>query len=673
MRSSKQNRLIHSTSPYLLQHAHNPVDWFEWGAEALERARQEDKPILVSIGYSSCHWCHVMERESFETEDIAGIMNEFFVCIKVDREERPDIDQIYMEAVQALGIHGGWPLNVFLTPDQKPFFGGTYFSPQAWVQILGNIHNAYKKNRKQLEDTAEELRLHLLRSDVERFKQNANPSNWEHDIQAMYAKLESHFDSQWGGMDRAPKFIMPSVWLFLLRYYHITGNANALDQINITLNKIAQGGIYDQVGGGFARYSVDAYWFAPHFEKMLYDNAQLLSLYSEAYSITKNETFKAVVYETFDWLKKDMTHDDGGFYSALDADSEGTEGQYYVWRKEEFEQLLGQDEKLISAYYGVTSTGNWEHGNNILKRDSTPDVFLKEHNLHPTDWRAVLDAAKHTLLTQREKRIRPSLDDKIITAWNALTVCGLIDAYRAFADIKFLDAALKSIRFIEKELVVGNQLYRSFKGKRSATFAFLDDYAFFIQALLKLYQVTFDPYWVHQAAKFMSHTLEHFYDPKDGFFYYTSTAAEKLITRKKEIFDNVIPSSNAIMAQNLFWVGTLLDKDEWRQIATSMTASLAHIITSEPNYMSQWAIAFAEINKGINEVLLLGPGIEKLRAKLQQEFFPFVIIQGSRDTSDLPLFEGKVPIQGKDTIYVCHHKTCGLPVHTLEEAKKQFI
>lgn len=672
MNSANQNRLIHSTSPYLLQHAHNPVDWFEWGTEALQKAKQEDKPILVSIGYSSCHWCHVMERESFEIEDIAAVMNEFFVCIKVDREERPDIDQIYMEAVQALGINGGWPLNVFLTPDQKPFFGGTYFSPQAWVQILHNIQKAYLGNRKQLEDTAEELRAHLLRSDVERFKQKTNTGGWAHDIHSLYTKLESRFDSQWGGMDKAPKFIMPSVWLFLLRYYHITNNSNALEQIKLTLNKIAQGGIYDQVGGGFARYAVDAHWFAPHFEKMLYDNAQLLSLYSEAYSITKDETYKTIVFETFDWLQRDMTHDDGGFYSALDADSEGMEGKYYIWNKSELEQILGMDEKLISSYYAVTERGNWEHGNNILKRNNTDDIFLRTQNVQPMQWNTVLKNAKHKLLTQREKRIRPGLDNKIITAWNAMTICGLTDAYRAFADIKFLNAALKNIRFIEKELVVGTQLYRSFKGKRSTTQGFLDDYAYVIQAQLRLYHVTFDEYWIHQAAKFIDHTLEHFYDPNDGFFYYTSTMSEKLITRKKEIFDNVIPSSNAIMAQNLFLTGTLLDKDEWKQIANSMAEFLAHIIKTEPNYMSQWAIVYTEINKGMNEVLLTGPGIQKLRAELQQEFLPFTLIQGSAGTSELPLFEGKVPLQGKDTIYVCHHKTCGLPVHTLEEAKKQF-
>lgn len=667
------NRLIHSTSPYLLQHAHNPVDWYEWGTEAIEKAANEDKPILVSIGYSSCHWCHVMERESFEIEEIATVMNDFFVCIKVDREERPDIDQIYMEAVQALGVNGGWPLNVFLTPQQKPFFGGTYFSPQAWVQILNNIHRAYVNNRKQLEDTAEELSLHLLRSDVERFKQHTTNMDWKSDIETIYNKLESRFDSVRGGMDKAPKFIMPSVWQFLLRYYHLTRSASALDQISLTLDKIVEGGIYDQIGGGFARYSVDAYWFAPHFEKMLYDNAQLLSLYSEAYQITKDETYKTTVYETFDWLKREMTDEKGGFYSALDADSEGVEGKYYVWKKTELEQILMDDEKVISSYYGVTADGNWEHGNNILKRSGSDDLFLKKFSDEGIpDWRNFLKRAKVRILAHREKRIRPALDDKIITAWNAMAVCGLADAFKAFGDTRFLDAAIKNIRFIEAELTSGEVLYRSYKGKPSTTQGFLDDYAYVIQAQLKIYQVTFDEHWIHRASKLMEHVVHNFYDSSDGFFFYTSIAAEKLITRKKEIFDNVIPSSNAIMAQNLFHLGTLLDKNEWKEIASSMTGSLANVITSEPNYMSQWAIVATEINKGLKEVLMTGSGISKLREDLQKEFYPFVLIQGSEGKSDLPLFEGKEPVQGKGTIYVCYQKTCQLPVHTLEAAKNQL-
>lgn len=664
MSHSTPNRLVNATSPYLLQHAYNPVDWFEWGSEALEKAINEDKPILVSIGYSSCHWCHVMERESFEVEAIAQLMNETCVCIKVDREERPDIDQIYMDAVQALGVNGGWPLNVFLTPQQKPFFGGTYFSPQTWIQILRNIGKAFLMNRQHLEDTANELGSHLSRSDVERFLQKST-SPWESDLKAMFEKLASRFDTTWGGMDKAPKFVMPSVWRFLLQYHYITKEKKALDQITLTLDKIAAGGIYDQIGGGFARYSVDPYWFAPHFEKMLYDNAQLLSLYSEAYAVSPKETYKAVVYETFNWLMREMTHAEGGFYSALDADSEGVEGKYYVWKREDIDAVLGENAGLISEYYRVTNDGNWEHGNNILMRDSSKQFPDPSFNV-------ALSEAKQKLLAVREKRVRPGLDDKIITSWNALMATGLVDAYSVFGDERFLAAAIRNMKFIETNLSSGFQLFRSYKNKRSSTPGFLDDYAHVIQAQLKLYHATFDESWIQKATGLIQYVFDNYYDPADGFFYYTSAQSEKLITRKKEIFDNVIPSSNSNMAQNLFIAGSLLDKEDWKQAAFKMTESLGHIIASEPNYMSQWAMVYVQTRHGLNEVVLMGKGVHSLRAALQKRYYPFVLLQGSVAGSDLPLFEGRTTVGTKDTIYVCYQKTCGLPVHTLEDAEKQI-
>ena len=666
------NRLINATSPYLLQHAHNPVDWYEWGKDALDKASKEDKPILVSIGYSSCHWCHVMERESFEKDGIAEVMNKYFVCIKVDREERPDIDQIYMEAVQILGVNGGWPLNVFLTPDQKPFFGGTYFTPQVWVEVLNNINRAFQANRKQIEDTAEELRLHLLSSEVDRFKQQPVDSELIYDLYEIYNKLEPKFDKKWGGLDKEPKFIMPSTWLFLLRLAHITKNSEALNHVLFTLRKISMGGIYDQIGGGFSRYSVDRYWFAPHFEKMLYDNAQLMSLYSEAYSVAKDDSFKAVVYESFQWLEREMTHAQGGFYSALDADSEGVEGKYYIWSKGELTEKLKEDEPLISAYYGVKDQGNWEHGGNILMRTNEDTQFLKEHSLTAQEWKTILKKSKNTLLEERKRRIPPGLDDKMITAWNAMMVCGLTDAYRAFADEIFLKLALKNIHFLEKELMEGNKLYRSYKTKRSATAGFLDDYAFFIMALIKLYQVTFDERWIYRAAEMTQYTIEQFFDNRDGFFFYTSLQGEQLISRKKEIFDNVIPSSNAVMAQNLNYLSIFFDREDWRMMAKTMSESLSHVIRSEPGYMSHWAIVFSEIKKGLAEIALTGKNINSLQSDLLQHYFPFSIVQGTEDKSDLPLLKDKVPVNGQPTIYVCYNKTCKIPVHTVAEAALQF-
>lgn len=668
----KPNRLINATSPYLLQHANNPVDWFEWGEEALQRAKNENKPILVSIGYSSCHWCHVMERECFEKENIAQIMNEHFVCIKVDREERPDIDQVYMEAVQALGVNGGWPLNVFLTPDQSPFYGGTYFPPQSWVQVLNGLHNAYTDRRAEVDESARSLRDHLAQTDIERFKRKRENAALTNDLDQIFAKLQERFDETWGGLDKAPKFVMPSVWHWLLRYYHLSKNEKALNHTILTLKRIGAGGIYDQVGGGFARYSVDKEWFAPHFEKMLYDNAQLMSLYSEAFSITQDPAFKKIVYETFDWLIREMTHSNGAFFSALDADSEGEEGKFYVWKKDELDRLLREDAALIADYYSVAPNGNWEHANNILWCTQEEHSFFKRHAITAEEFSAVLDHAKQTLLMDREKRPRPGLDDKAITSWNALMVCGLTDAYKAFGDDQFLRAAAKNMQFLSESLTSEGRLYRSYKGKRSTVAGFLDDYAYVILACTKLYHVTFEETWLGKARALMITAMDLFYDAQDGFFYYSSKQGETLITNKKEIFDNVIPSSNSVMAQNLFYLGVLYDHDEWKSLADAMASSLSHLTVQEPNYMSNWAIVYTEIKKGMAEFVLVGEGTEVLRKQFHKTFQPFALTMGTSSDSKLPLLADKTTLQGKSTIYVCYDKTCKTPVHNLTEAVAQL-
>jgi uncharacterized protein len=666
----KANRLIHSTSPYLLQHAYNPVDWFEWSEEALTKAVKENKPILVSIGYSSCHWCHVMEREVFEKEDIASVMNENLVCIKVDREERPDIDSIYMEAVQAMGVHGGWPLNVFLTPDQKPFYGGTYFPPDQWLNVIRGINQAYRNRNDEVQASANELARLLAEQNTSHFKKVYEFTDLKSDLDKMFSKLSSAFDKKWGGLEKAPKFVMPSVWLWLLRYYHISKNQEAIDQLLITLKRVAWGGIYDQIGGGFARYSVDAYWFVPHFEKMLYDNAQLMSLYAEAYSVTKDETFRNVVIETFEWLQGEMMHPEGGFYSALDADSEGEEGKFYIWKKSEIYEAVGEDAELFIDFYNVKDEGNWEQGNSILIQTQSEDDFVKRHNLSIDQWRTKLKTFKDKLLSIRDKRIRPGLDDKIITAWNAMMCVGLVDAYRYLGDDRFLNASLKNMRFIENELWDGKSLYRSFKGRRSNTKAFLDDYAYVIQAALKLYEVTFDTYWLQRAEVLTRTVLEEFFDRDDGFFYYTSKESEALIARRKEIFDNVIPSSNSVMIQNLFRLGSILEIAEWKQIAEATTSPLAHLIVAEPNYMSNWSIAYMEMKKGMAEVVIAEDSSQAIRKKFLQYFEPFTLFMGPSEV--VPLSEGKSPINGQSTIYVCFNRTCQRPVHSVEHARTQI-
>lgn len=654
------NRLIHATSPYLLQHAHNPVDWYEWSTEALEKAKAEDKPILVSIGYSSCHWCHVMERESFEHETIAALMNKHFVCIKVDREERPDIDQVYMEAVQAMQQNGGWPLNVFLTPDQKPFYGGTYFPPQNWAQLLRQIHQTFQVKRKEINESANDLVQHLQTSDLKRFAQQNETSFKQEHLDAMFQILASRYDKTWGGIEKAPKFVMPSIWLFLLRYYAATKNEAALEMVTHTLRQLALGGIYDQLGGGFARYSVDGEWFAPHFEKMLYDNAQLLSLYAEAYSITYESIFKETVYETVGWLKHDMLNPAGGFYSALDADSEGVEGKFYTWTESELQNVLGNDTERLMQHFQSTAEGNWEHGRNILRRD--PQTTIAESD--------EIKKLKSKLLAERSKRIRPGLDDKILTGWNAMTIQGLVDCYKAFQDEYFLKLALNGISFLEEHLI-GDKVYRVWKGKRSETEGFLEDYAFLIQAYTSLYQVTFNEGWLYKAHTWCKYVQQHFTDSEEGFFFYSSNTAEALIARKKEIFDNVIPGSNSVMARNLHQLGILLDREDWKTQARTMTTKLLHLITAEPVYTCHWAVLLSELIHAPTEVVIAGPEALTLRKEIHQYYLPFIHTAGSTNESTLPLLENRLPKNGT-LIYVCRNKTCQLPVDNVTEALNQI-
>lgn len=653
------NRLINSTSPYLLQHAHNPVDWYEWGPDALTKATQENKPILVSIGYSACHWCHVMERQSFENHDIAAVMNKNFVCIKVDREERPDVDQVYMEAVQAMGINGGWPLNVFLTPDQKPFYGGTYFPPSNWQSVLTQIANAFVHRRDEINRSSNELAEHLRRSDLQRFA-NATGQFGIATLDKMFTTLDSRFDNEYGGMDKAPKFVMPTIWMFLLRYYKISGKQEALDMVAITLREMTRAGLYDIAGGGFARYSVDGEWFAPHFEKMLYDNAQLFSLYSEMFRVTKENFYKEVVDETFDWLQREMTSSEGGFYSALDADSEGVEGKFYTWTIDEAREALGADFDEAAKYFNITAEGNWEHGMNILMRD-----VARDSDADIRRW-------KEKLMSARSKRIRPGLDDKILAGWNAMTIKGLVDAYGSFGNQKFLDAAIRCATFIETKMMDQGKIYRSYKGKRSTTEGFLEDYAFMVQAYISLYQCTSNEDWLAKADRMCEYVVSDFFDQEDGYFHYTSSAAEKLIARKKEIFDNVIPASNSVMAMNLFVLGTMLDNDSWKEIAHNMVSKLVNTIEAEPGYLSNWGICLAAMTKGLSEIAIVGQKASDYLQQFSLQFQPFSLVQTTTESSSLPLLKGKETPKGQTTVWVCYDRTCHLPVHTIEEAVGQL-
>jgi uncharacterized protein YyaL (SSP411 family) len=672
-RQRKPNRLLQATSPYLLQHAHNPVDWYEWGSEAHNQAKQEDKPVLVSIGYSSCHWCHVMERESFENEEVAKVMNRHFVCIKVDREERPDVDQIYMEAVQAMGMNGGWPLNVFLTPDLKPFYGGTYFPPAQWSSVLTQLHQAFVNRRKEIEASAHELTQHIGQTDTRRFVQISSGDELPlTDLAQMLEVLEAKFDSTWGGLDKAPKFVMPSIWLLLLRLGVSLKNNQAHRMVNETLHRMTYGGLYDQVGGGFARYSVDAEWFVPHFEKMLYDNGQLLSLYAEAYRLTPSPYFKTILTETVGWLSREMQNPEGGLYSALDADSEGIEGKYYLWTWREWHEALGTEAGLLAEYYQLEPEGNWEHGASILRPLASPEEFAKERNLDRAAFLTQLEKAKRLLLNRQHQRVRPGLDDKNLAGWNAMAAIGLTDAALALGEQSWLDQAEQVMKFVSHNLMDGEKIFRSWKGKRSPTEGFLEDYAFVIAAFLKLYQGTGHEIYLSRAERIAQYTLDHFQDADDGYFFYTSSVAEELIARKKEIFDNVIPSSNAVMARNLLHLGIMLDRPAWVEMARRMVKGLQHIVRQEPVYMCHWGLVMAELVHGLAEVVIQGPECRKLFLEFQRHYKPYALWMMSPSGSPLPLFQNRISPPGETRIHICYNRTCQMPVNRVDDALPLF-
>ncbi len=668
----KANKLINSSSPYLLQHAWNPVDWYPWGAEALEKAKKEDKPVLVSIGYSSCHWCHVMERESFENDSIAEIMNENFVCIKVDREERPDVDQIYMDAVQVMGLNGGWPLNVFLTPDQKPFYGGTYFPPAQWAKLLGSVSKAFNEQREEIEKSANDLTNALSTSEVIKYRlEETNEEFQVKNLDTMYSRLSEKFDPEYGGFNRAPKFPMPANWLFLLRYYHYSKNNTALEHLELTLDQIAMGGIFDQIGGGWARYSTDPEWLAPHFEKMLYDNGQLVSLYSEAYQVTQKKLYRDVVYKTIEWLEREMLDKSGGFYSALDADSEGEEGKFYVWNEQEVDELMGDRSALVKTYYDISAGGNWE-GKNILRRTISDADFIKKNQLTQEELQQLVDNADNVLLTHRETRVRPGMDDKILSGWNGMMLKGLVDAYEAFDKKRFLTLARNNAEFLTSEMMDKGQFFRSYKNGEASIDAYLEDYAFVIDGLTALYQVSFEEKWIVKAWELTEYVIEHFYDAEEGLFFYTDDRSEKLIARKKEVFDNVIPASNSQMAINLHHLGVIFDHQDYRDKAASMVSKMVQLMRDEPGYLSNWAILYSYLATPTAEISIVGPDVAAVTQQFVKRFLPNKVVMGTTDGSDMPLMKGKSAMNGETTIYVCYNKTCKLPVTSVEKAYEQL-
>ena len=667
------NHLINSTSPYLLQHAHNPVDWYPWGPEALDRAKTENKPILLSIGYSACHWCHVMEKNCFENEAIAALMNQNFVSIKVDREERPDVDQVYMDALHLMGQRGGWPLNVFLTPDQLPFFGGTYFPPNHWTQILEELSNAFKTRPEELKKVGSDVKNGLAVTDLERYlssvKKQATPDQAKESIDTLVKEMARNFDTEWGGFGQAPKFPMPCVYDFLLLYNHLFDDAEALKMVTHSLERMAFGGIHDQLGGGFSRYSVDNEWKVPHFEKMLYDNAQLLSLYTHTYSATLDILFRDVAFGLVSFIRTEMTSPDGAFYSALDADSDGEEGLYYVWTKAEIKEVLGDDAEEFCSFFQVSDEGNFEEGRNVLWRTTTEEDFAALYgNRSHANMHAYVVNCKRKLLEARKLRNRPGLDDKILTSWNGLMLKGLIDTYRVFDQPEFLKMAYDNAVFIKDNLMdEDGHLWHTFKDGKAHTHGFLDDYAILIDAYVALYEATFHEQWLADARKLADYAIAHFYDLAEGLFFYTSDIGENLIVRKKEIMDNVIPSSNSIMALALHRLGKLFYEEQYETIVERMLETAQPLIITEGKYMAHWLQVYIMRRFPSVELAIVGKNALKFRKEVDKIFFPNKVICGTTSSSTLPLLENRQVIDGTQ-LFVCQNKTCRMPVDNVADA-----
>jgi len=664
------NRLKNETSPYLLQHAHNPVDWFPWGEEALQKSKDENKPMLVSIGYSACHWCHVMEKESFENKEIAAIMNENFVNIKIDREERPDLDQIYMDAVQTMTGSGGWPLNVFLTPDKKPFFGGTYFPPRrafnrsSWNEVLIAVSNAFREKRNEIDAQAENLTAHLLESNSLAHQHSDGESDISKEkIDELFQNLMKLADKNWGGFGRAPKFPQTFSIQFLFRYYHVTKNEDALKHACLSLDKMIDGGIYDQLGGGFARYSTDNEWLIPHFEKMLYDNALLISVVAEAYQLTRKERYSEVIDHTIGFIKREMMHPDGGFYSALDADSESEEGKFYTWEFDEVTRLLDHNSEIFCEFFDITQKGNWE-GKNILRVKESLDGFARERGVSIKELKAVIQEGKFVLFSERQKRIRPALDDKIILSWNALMNIALSKAFAATARDEYRDLSILNMKFLITHFKNKSEdhFHHTWKNNEAKNFAFLDDYALLVQALLNLQEITGNVDWIFKGKEITDYIISNFSEDETGFFLFTDSRQRDVIFRKKEVYDGATPSGNATMANNIYRLSVLLNIPEWKTRAGKMVSSLNNMVVQYPTSFGVWAALLVEIVDGIKEIVVIGGEPSTLATQVLAEYIPHKIFLVSKTGKEqLPLLTGKTPID-KPLIYLCREYSCLKPV-----------
>ena len=679
------NRLINETSPYLLQHAHNPVDWYPWGDEALERARNEDKPILISIGYSSCHWCHVMERESFENEATARLMNENFVCVKVDREEHPDIDHVFMQSVQAMTGRGGWPLTVFLTAEGEPFYGGTYFPPEdahglpAFSRVLETVADAYRNKRPLVMDAAERLTSSIKQmSSIEASVGPVSPDI----LDQAYQALVPQFDNQNGGFGLAPKFPQPMILNFLLRSYNRTNEPQALNTVELTLDRMAAGGIYDQIGGGFHRYSTDAHWLVPHFEKMLYDNALLSLLYLHAYQITRNPKYRRITEETLDYVLREMTDPKGGFYSAQDADTEGEEGRYYIWTEQEIVDLLGQEEgALIGRYFGTSEQGNFE-GRNVLHIPTVIDTFAVQSGIKAEDLLAIVERSKSKLLKAREQRVRPGRDDKILTSWNGMMLQSFSEAACILEREDYRRAAIASATFLLDELRDGDLLMHSYKDGKTSIPGYLDDYSLLIGGLLAVHQASFDQRWLEEAISLADAMIQRFWDREaEGLFYDTADDHSTLFLRPRDIVDSVKPCGGSAAADVLLRLSIITGDTEYESRAVAALSSLREQMTAHPLAFGNWLCALDFNLAAPKEIAVAGvydkPETQALLRIINGRYMPNKVLVGVEPNEPYtpkaaPLLENRIMLDGRPTVYLCHKYACQAPTTDPEALQEQL-
>ena len=666
------NSLIKETSPYLLQHAHNPVNWHPFSANIFEIAKAENKPILISIGYSACHWCHVMEHEIFEDSEVAKIMNENFINIKVDREERSDVDMLYMQAVQLMTGRGGWPLNCFVLPDGRPFYGGTYFRKTQWIEVLNNLINLYKLESNKVLEYAEALTNGIKQAELISTSNKIDTLLTKELIQLSVKKWKTQLDDENGGPNKSPKFPMPCNYQFLLRYAILEKDNALLNQVNLTLKKMAFGGIYDQLHGGFSRYSTDIIWKVPHFEKMLYDNAQLISLYTEAYNLTKNPLYKEIACDTLQFIENEWYKAEGYFYSAYDADSDGEEGKFYVWNQLDLKDLLGENFDVFSDYFEINDKGYWEHGNYILMRSENQIQLLTKFNLTKNELDHIILTCKNSLKQEAKSRLKPSLDDKTITSWNALICSAYCKAYLSFGEIKYKEIALTSINFITSQLtLVDGKLYRTYKNKCAKIDGFLEDYAFTIEALINVYLISQNQEFLNKAYNLCELTLSLFQNKESDFLYYTNNLSTDLILKTTEISDNVIPSSNSQMAHNLFMLGNYFGNTEWINRSKKMLSNLLEEFKNYGAGYSHWGSLALCYSYPFKEISIVGKHVNENLIQLYKHGVTNAIFTVSETNSDLPFLKNRY-VENQTLFYVCENNTCYSPTKSLAETILQL-